>query len=123
VFQVLTVDLTETQRLALDALLTLRDSIKVSTFAWLRSPPGAPTIQNILLHFERLQHIRGLELRSDLGQLIHQNRLLQLAREGAGTTSQHLARLDDPRRSGTLVAVLLEASSTLTGSCLGRVTA
>ena len=71
-----------------------------------------------LLHIERLQHIRNLELRSELGQLIHQNRLLQLAREGAATTSQHLARFDDSRRYGTLVAVLLEASSTLTDEIL-----
>ncbi len=117
-FEILTADLTDRQRLELDALLKVRDSSKVSTFAWLRSPPGAPTTQNILLHIERLQHIRDLELRSDLGHLIHQNRLLQLAREGAATTAQHLARFDSPRRHGTLVAVLLEASSTLTDEIL-----
>ena len=105
-------------RSELDALLTLRGSSRVSTFTWLRSPPGAPTAQSILLHIERLQHIRSLELRSDLGQLVHQNRLLHLAREGATTTAQHLARFDDPRRYGTLVAVLLEASSTLTDEVL-----
>jgi hypothetical protein len=43
---------------------------------------------------------------------------LQLAREGAATTPQHLARFDEPRRYGTLVAVLLEASSTLTEEIL-----
>jgi hypothetical protein len=73
---------------------------------------------NILLHIERLQHIRNLEMRSDLGQLIHQNRLLQIAREGAATAAQHIARFDEPRRYGTLVAVLLEASSTLTDEIL-----
>jgi TnpA family transposase len=112
-FEILTADLTDGQRSELNALLKLRGSSKVSTFTWLRSPPGPPTAQSILLHIERLQHIHSLELRSDLGQLIHQNRLLQLAREGATTTAQHIARFDDPRRHGTLVAVLLEASSTL----------
>ena len=34
------------------------------------------------------------------------------------TTAQHLARFDGPRRYGTLVAVLLEASSTLTDEIL-----
>jgi hypothetical protein len=43
---------------------------------------------------------------------------LQLAREGVATTPQHLARFDDPRLYGTLVAVLLEASSTLTDGIL-----
>jgi len=117
-FQTLTLDLTDKQQIELDALLKLRDGSKVSTFTWLRSPPGAPTTQNILLHMERLRHIRSLELRPDPGQSIHQNRLLQLAREGAATTPQHLARFDDPRRHGTLIAVLLEASSTLTDEIL-----
>ncbi|WP_213807823.1 Tn3 family transposase [Granulicella sp. dw_53] len=117
-FETLTTGLSDGQRHELDALLKLRGGSKVSTFTWLRSPPGAPTSQNILFHIERLQHIRNLELRSDLAQLIHQNRLLQLAREGASTTPQHIARFDDPRRYGTLVAVLLEASSTLTDEIL-----
>jgi TnpA family transposase len=117
-FEILTRDLNDRQRSELDAILRLRGSSKVSTFTWLRSPPGAPTAQNILFHIERLQHIRSLELRSDLSQLIHQNRLLQLAREGATTTTQHLARFDDHRRYGTLVAVLLEANSTLTDEIL-----
>jgi hypothetical protein len=117
-FQTLTFNLMDKQRIELDALLKLRDGSKVSTFTWLRSPPGAPTTQNILLHMERLRHIRSLELPPDLGQSIHQNRLLQLAREGAATTPQHLARFDDPRRHGTLIAVLLEASSTLTDEIL-----
>jgi TnpA family transposase len=117
-FETLTTGLSDHQRHELDTLLKRRGGSKVSTFTWLRSPPGAPTSQNILLHIERLQHIRNLELRSDLAQLIHQNRLLQLAREGAATTPQHIARFDDPRRYGTLVAVLLEASSTLTDEIL-----
>jgi TnpA family transposase len=117
-FQALTLSLSDKQRTGLDALLKLRDGSKVSTFTWVRSPPGAPTTQNILLHMERLRHIRSLELPPDLGQSIHQNRLLQLAREGAATTPQHLARFDDPRRHGTLIAVLLEASSTLTDEIL-----
>jgi hypothetical protein len=117
-FQTLTLSLSDKQRTGLDALLKLRDGSKVSTFTWLRSPPGAPTTQNILLHMERLRHIRSLELPPDLGQSIHQNRLLQLTREGAATTPQHLARFDDPRRHGTLIAVLLEANSTLTDEIL-----
>jgi hypothetical protein len=59
-FEILTRDLNDRQRSELDAILRLRGSSKVSTFTWLRSPPGAPTAQNILLHIERLQHIRSL---------------------------------------------------------------
>ena len=117
-FEILTRDLSDGQRLELDALLTPRGNSKFSTFTWLRSPPGGPTAQNILSHIERLRHIRSLELRPDLGQLIHQNRLLQIAREGVTTTAQHLARFDTSRRYGTLVPILLEASSTLTDEIL-----
>ena len=100
IFKILTTDLSEDQRLELDALLRLRGSSKISPFAWLRSLPAAPSAQNILLHIERLPRIRSLAVRPDLVQLIHQNRRLQLAREGAATTTQHLARFDDPRRCG-----------------------
>ena len=117
-FETLTTGLSNGQRHELDALLKLRGGSKVGAFTWLRSPPGGLTSQNILLHIERLQHIRNLELRSDLAHLIHQNRLLQLAREGAATTPQHLARFDETRRYGTLVGVLLGASSTLTDEIL-----
>jgi TnpA family transposase len=40
-FRILTADLTDTHRLQLDALLELRESTKISNFAWLRLPPGA----------------------------------------------------------------------------------
>ncbi len=117
-FDILTADVTAFQRDQLDSLLQLRQGTKLSSFSWLRSPPGAPTAQNILLHLERLNHIRAIGLRPDLGQTIHQNRLLQLARAGAATTPQHLARFDDPRRYRTLIAVLLESIATLTDEIL-----
>jgi hypothetical protein len=89
-----------------------------SVLAWLRSPSGVPSPRNILTHIERLQTIRAIELPPDLGQRIHQNRLLQLAREGVATTIQHLARFDAERRYGSVVAVLLEAMAMLTDEIL-----
>jgi hypothetical protein len=117
-FQTVTFGLSDRQRTGLDSLLKLRDGSKISTFTWLRSPPAVPTTQNILLHMERLRHIRSLELSPDFDQSIHQNRLLQLAREGAATTTQHLAHFDGPRRHGLLFAVLVEANATLTDEIL-----
>jgi len=90
----------------------------LSVLAWLRLPSGVPSPRNILIHIERLQRIRAIELPLDLGQRIHQNRLLQLAREGAATTIQHLARFDDERRYGSLVAISLEMTATLTDEIL-----
>jgi len=39
-------------------------------------------------------------------------------REGAATTIQHLARFDNERRHGSVVAVLLETMATLTDEIL-----
>ena len=111
-------NLTDKQRQQLDALLEPHEDRQLSVLAWLRLPSGVPSPRNILVHIERLQRIRAIELPPDLGQRIHQNRLLQLAREGAATTIQHLVRFDDERRYGSLVAVLLETTATLTDEIL-----
>jgi TnpA family transposase len=117
-FATLSANLTDKQRRQLDALLEPHEDRQISVLAWLRLPSGVPTPRNILIHIERLQRIRAIELPPDLGQRIHQNRLLQLAREGAATTIQHLARFDDERRYGSLLAVLLETTATLTDEIL-----
>jgi hypothetical protein len=97
-FATLSADLSDKQRQRLDAVLQPHEDRQSSVLAWLRSPSGLPSPRNILVHIERLQRIRAIELPPDLGQRIHQNRLLQLARESAATTIQHLARFDDERR-------------------------
>ena len=117
-FATLSADLTDKQRQQLDAVLQPHEDRQLSVLAWLRSPSGVASPRNILTHIERLQRIRAIELPPDLGQRIHQNRLLQLAREGAATSIQHLARFDDERRYGSLVAVLLETTATLTDEIL-----
>jgi TnpA family transposase len=117
-FATLSANLTDNQRRQLDTVLEPLEDRQLSVLAWLRSPSGIPNPRNILTHIERLQRIRAIELPPELGQRIHQNRLLQLAREGAATTIQHLARFDDERRYGSLVAVLLETMATLTDEIL-----
>jgi TnpA family transposase len=117
-FATLSANLTDNQRRQLDAVLEPLEDRQLSVLAWLRSPSGIPNPRNILTHIKRLQRIRAVELPPELGQRIHQNRLLQLAREGAATTIQHLARFDDERRYGSLVAVLLETMATLTDEIL-----
>ena len=117
-FATLSANLTDNQRRQLDAVLEPHEDRQFSVLAWLRSPSGIPSPRNILKHFERLQRIREIELPPDLGQRIHQNRLLQLACEGAATTTQHLGRFDDQRRYGSLVAVLLETMATVTAEIL-----
>lgn len=117
-YRLLTQELTDEQRTGLGALLLPHENGRLTVLAWLRSPPGAPNPRNLLVHVERLKKIRALELPPDLGQRIHHNRLLQLAREGAATTIQHLGRMDEMRRPATLAAVMIEASTTLTDEIL-----
>ena len=118
IFRTLTHDLTADQRRMLDQLLQPRAERRPSHLHWLRAPPGAPNPRSLLAHIERLRHVRALGLPPDLGQAIHQNRLLRLARDGAVTPVQHLSRMDNERRHATLVAMALEASAVLTDETL-----
>ncbi len=114
VFALLTEDLSPEQRAKLDQLLEQREGSPYSTLAWLRMPPGAPTPRAVLGHIERLTAIRDLGLSLEAGQKLHQNRLLQLAREAGQTAVYQLKEYEPARRHGTLVALMIETAATLT---------
>jgi hypothetical protein len=114
IYRTLTKLLTEQQRGDLDALLEATPSGKASKLAWLRQPAGAPSPRNLLGLIERLNVIREIKLSIQRGQAIHQNRLLQLAREGAQSDAPHLRQLEPLRRHATLVVILLETAATPT---------
>jgi hypothetical protein len=86
--------------------------------AQLRLPPGAPSARNILSHIERLQEIRSIGISVESGRKVHQNRLLRPAREGAQTAVFQLQQYEIERRHATLVAILVEATATLTNEIL-----
>jgi hypothetical protein len=94
-------------------LLILREGTRGSGLIWLLKPPGPPKPKHILEHLERLNVIRKLSLPAELENVVHQNRMLKLAREGAQMTAQHLRDLENVRRYATLVAVILETRATL----------
>jgi len=119
-FETLTTSLTPSQHRQLDGLLVPRPGTLHTTFSWLRQSSGAANARQVLLLLKKLKTIRELRLPANLGQLIHQNRLLQLAREGGQTTSQHFRRFDPLRRHATLVAVLLESTATITDEILDK---
>ena len=106
------------QREKLERLIEPPSSGRASKLAWLRSPVGAPNPRNLLALIDRLKVIREIELPPDLARSVHQNRLLQLAREGAQTDVPHLRDFETARRHGTLVAILLESTATLTDEIL-----
>jgi hypothetical protein len=118
VYRLLTVPLTDEPRAALDALLLPNDDRPVSKLAWLRQSPGEPSEKAVLVHIERLKAIRELGLPPDIASTIHQNRLLQLAREGGQTAVDQIEEYEADRRHATLIAILLDTSATLTDEVL-----
>ena len=114
VFALLTEDLSPEQRIKLDQLLEQREGSRYSALSWLRMPPGAPTPRALLGHIERLNAIRDLGFALDAGQKLHQNRLLQLAREAGQTAVYQLKEYEQARRHGTLVALMIETAAALT---------
>ncbi|MGC5888004.1 Tn3 family transposase, partial [Ralstonia pseudosolanacearum] len=118
VYRLLTERLTNEQRTALDALLLPQGERPVSKLAWLRQSPGDPSARAVLSHIERLQAIREIGLPPDIGHSIHQNRLLQLAREGGQTAVYQIEEYETDRRHATLISILLDTSASLTDEIL-----
>ena len=113
IFASLTEQITDDQRRELDKLLAMRPEGKISILTWLREPPGAPNANNLLEHIERLKMMEAINLPTDVGRNVHQNRMLKLAREGGQMTPQHLRDLKPNRRYATLAAVLAEHRATV----------
>src|SRR6266571_606923 len=118
VFRLLTERLTDLQRAQLQALLTVPAASRQTLLVWLRQPPGAASPANFLRVVERLRWIRELGLDPQVTSRVHQNRLQQLAREGARMTAQRLGEFDVARRDATLVAFLLATAEDLVDQAL-----
>lgn len=113
IYNQLTESITDGQKIMLDKLLALRPGEQIGIITWLRQSPSGNNARNVLEHLERLNVIKELNIPDNLDKRIHQNRLLKMAREGAQMSTQHLNDLETKRRYATLVAILLEARSTL----------
>lgn len=100
------------KRQKLEDLLTLRDNTHLSWVRWLSQEPKAATPRGMLEHLERLCCVTELEIDPQLGH-VPAHRIRQLARQGAQIPTLDLARFEPKRRLATLVAMVLEAKSTL----------
>lgn len=58
--------------------------------------------------------LRAIGLPDGIERLVHQNRLLKIAREGAQMTPYDLAKFEPQRRHATLTAIVIEACATVT---------
>src|SRR5260363_386730 len=106
--------LMEAHRCRLDGLLKRRDNGKTTWLAWLRQSPAKPNARHMLEHIGRLKGWQALDLPSRIERLVHQNRLLKIARQGSQMTPADLAKCEPPRRYATLVALIIEGMATLT---------
>jgi hypothetical protein len=68
----------------------------------------------MLEHIERLRSLQALDLPVDIEHLVHQNRLLKIAREGGQMTPADLAKFEPQRRYATLVVLAIEGLATVT---------
>jgi hypothetical protein len=105
--------LSDAHRHRLDDLLK-RGIAAYHLAGWLRQSPVKPNSRHMLEHIERLNAWLALDLPSGLERLIHQNRLLKIAREGGQMTPADLARFEPQRRYATLVALAIEGMATVT---------
>ncbi|WP_260439171.1 Tn3 family transposase, partial [Burkholderia sp. Bp9017] len=114
IYDALTEPLSDAHRRRLDDLLKRRDSGKTTWLAWLRQSPAKPNSRHMLEHIERLKAWPALELPSGIERLVHQNRLLKIAREGGQMTPADLAKFEPQRRYATLVTLAIEGMATVT---------
>ena len=114
IYDVLAEPLSDAHRRRLDDVLKRRDNGKTTWLAWLRQSPAKPNSRHMLEHIERLKAWQALDLPSGIERLVHQNRLLKIAREGGQMTPADLAKFEPQRRYATLVALAIEGIATVT---------
>ena len=114
IYEALSEPLSNGHRHRLDDLLKRRDNGKTTWLAWLRQSPAKPNSRHMLEHIERLKAWQALDLPTGIERLVHQNRLLKIAREGGQMTPADLAKFEPQRRYATLVALTIEGMATVT---------
>ncbi|WP_415838254.1 DUF4158 domain-containing protein, partial [Polaromonas hydrogenivorans] len=114
IYTALTDPLSAVHRHRLDELLQRKEGSKGTWLAWLRQSPAKPNSRHMLEHIERLKAWQALDLPQGIERLLHQNRLLKIAREGGQMTPADLARFEVQRRYATLVALAIEGMATVT---------
>lgn len=103
---------------AIDRLLAVDPAIRITRFAWLKSPPEAPGQKNLQALLERLRVIRAFALDPRHRERIHPDRWRQLVREGDATPAHLAADLNPGRRRATVVAQMIELGFRLTDAAV-----
>lgn len=114
IYRILTESLSAENRRRLDRLLRRKPGSKITWLAWLRQSPTKPNSRQMMEHIDRLKTLQELDLPAGIGQQVHQNRLLKIARDGGRMTPHDLAKFEPERRYATLAALALESTATVT---------
>ena len=114
IYEALSGPLSVEHRHRLSELLKRPDDGKSTWLAWLRQSPVKPNSRHMREHIKRLKAWQALDLPTGIERMVHQNRLLKIAREGAQMTSADLAKFEPQRRYATLVALAIEGMATVT---------
>ena len=101
-----------------DALLVPQNEEGVSRLAWLGRPVGAPKTRHLLTLLDKLAFVRTFPVQGNLEAHLPRSRLEHLAQEASRLSASHLADFEPNRRRATLMARLLDLSSTLTDELL-----
>ena len=117
-FEALANGLTDAARDALERLLRVDPEVRRSRFAWLRDYSELPAPSNIIALLDRLEYVRGLGIGAERSARIHAARLARLVEEGAVMTVQHIADLEQARRTAILVAQVSNLETRLADATL-----
>ncbi len=118
VTELLTEDLADAQRKALDDLISLREGGRESHLSWARQVSGALNQRSFARLLDQLEYLRAIGVPENAATAVHPDRLRQLAREGARFSARHLAALSTARRRATLIATVLDTLPRVTDDAI-----
>ena len=119
IYATLTDPLSKAHRQRLEDLLRRKDGNPMTWLAWLRQSPTKPNSRSMLEHIDRLTALDAVDLPAGIGQQVHQNRLLKIARESAPMTAADLAKFEPQRRYATLTALVIDSMATVIDEIIG----
>ena len=99
-------------------LLVLQNDEGASRLAWLRRPVGAPTARHLLTLPDRLAFMCTFTVQDNLKAHLPTSCLEHLVQEASRLSASHLADFEPNCRRATLMARLLDLSSSLTDELL-----
>ncbi len=117
-FETLAAGMTDAEQDTLAGLLTVDPELRRSRFAWLRDYSESPAPTNIVALLDRLEYAQELGIDPARTRSIHAAWLARLIDEGAIMTVQHIADLEQARRTAILIVQAASLGTRLTDATL-----